>query len=90
MEPAPLGACTKISAAEYDKYIVNCLKMLQKATDHPDMYDYWSQWCLWYYDIILFSFFSVERPQMYEALNTALLERNISEAHRLINMCIKI
>lgn len=64
--------------------------MLKNAEEDETMYEYWSKWCLWYYDTILFSFYGIERPQMYEALNTALLNRNMEESYRLVHMCIKI
>ena len=90
MEEAPLGLCSKIPSSEQDKYVKECIKMLEKAVLDENMYEYWSKWCLWYYDTILVSFYELERPQMYEALDCALLDRNVSEAYRLIHMCIKI
>ena len=90
MDAAPLGICKRISPSEHDKYFIHCIKMLDKAAEDEGSYEYWSQWCLWYYDIILFSFFGVERPQMYAALDAALLNKDMIEADRLIRMCIKI
>lgn len=90
MEEAPLGLRSKIPSSERDKYVKECIKMLEKAVADENMYEYWSKWCLWYYDTILYSFYEIERPQIYDALNYALIERNISEAYRLIYMCIKI
>ena len=84
MEEAPLGLCSKIPSSEQDKYVKECIKMLEKAVSDENMYEYWSKWCLWYYDTILFSFYGIE------ALDCALADRNVSEAYRLIHMCIKI
>lgn len=91
MEHAPLGIVKTIPEKERDKYVMNALRMLDKASVAEDnMYEYWSRWALWYFDIVCYSFYTIERPQMYDALDSALFNKDMTEAHRLISNCLKI
>jgi hypothetical protein len=92
MENAPLGTVKTIRESERDTYVMNALRMIDKASLAEDekMYEYWSRWALWYFDIVSYSFYSKERPQMYDALDSALISKNMIEARRLISSCLKI
>ncbi len=91
MEHAPLGTVKTITETERDKYVINALEMVDKASMKDDnMYEYWSRWALWYFDIICYSFYPKERPQMYDALDSSLFNKDITEARRLISSCLKI
>lgn len=92
MELAPLGVVKTISKSELDRYVMNATKMIDVAcvAENDTMYEHWSQWALWYFDVILYSFYPVDRPQMYDALDTALTDKNITEAHRLVSSCLQI
>ena len=92
MEHAPLGIIKRIPESERDKYVTLALDMLDRASLVEDikMYDYWSRWSLWYFDIVCYSFYHVERPQMYDALDCALLNKDFYEASRIIRSCLKV
>ena len=92
MEHAPLGIVKTIPDSERDKYVMNALGMIDKASlvEDTKMYEYWSRWALWYFDIVCYSFYPKERPQMYDALDCALLNRDFYEAYRLVRSCLKI
>jgi hypothetical protein len=89
---APLGTVKQIMECERDKYVLNTLKMLENALQAKDdaEYEYWSRWALWYFDIVCYSFYAKERPQMYDALDCALQSNNMGECHRLVSNCLKI
>ena len=90
---APLGAKVRITDAQLPQYILHTKHALQKAeqnTDDKEQYEFWSRWTLWYYDIILYSFFFFERNRMYDAMDTALLDKNIPEAYRLVVLATSV
>lgn len=90
---APLGAKMRITESQLPRYILHAKHALQKAEqniDDDEQYEFWSRWTLWYYDIILHSFFFFERNRMYDAMNTALLNQEINEAYRLLIIATSI
>jgi hypothetical protein len=91
MEHAPLGLIKTITEADRDKYVMHALRMIDNASVSEDdrMYEYWSRWALWYFDTVCYSFYPKERPQLYDALDCAVLNRDFYEAYRLVRSCLK-